>query len=503
MASRYPTTKVLDYCLNPVRLVRDNEVLYVPCGKCNGCLLHKANKWSMRLGSEIEDNKFAIFYTLTYSNKYLPTFRLIGKDYDDVYRFDVYTCHHSHNIRFDGVKDVLRKEDFTVIKCPSSFAGVPATNYVCDTKYFAYSSKRDFQLYLKLLRKDLDELYEKGYFSQVKEKEQTRFRSFAISEYGETLLRPHVHGIILPYHPEVADYLCNEGLYKSWQMCDKGYFSRYTHFCDSGAKGYVTQYLTMSSNLPSVYKDNREIRPWRLSSKASAIGYNFFDKKKVFEDFIRGVDYYYKDISRIDERYILRYPSDFGARLFPKCFEYRKKDFEGLYRVYSVFWHFRRNPRWQGSAFLLDRLFETVNPADVQAAKTCFKTCEEMNIHPYTYVYALDMFYYKKDMSALKIWYEWQQLQTDKYAIIKSYQNLYSYVHGDMCQLLEPYQRFVYSSFVAGFNFLPSDLYWLKDIDFVSSVNKDYACEVSEILKDMVKIPKFNEKYGLSPNSVY
>ena len=72
MASRYPSTKVLDYCFNPVRLNIDDSVVYVPCGKCDGCLLHKANEWSMRLGAEIEDNTLCIFFTLTYNNKYLP-----------------------------------------------------------------------------------------------------------------------------------------------------------------------------------------------------------------------------------------------------------------------------------------------------------------------------------------------------------------------------------------------------------------------------------------------
>ena len=51
MASRYPETRVLDYCMSPVRLVVDNEVIYVPCGKCDGCRLHKANEWSMRLST--------------------------------------------------------------------------------------------------------------------------------------------------------------------------------------------------------------------------------------------------------------------------------------------------------------------------------------------------------------------------------------------------------------------------------------------------------------------
>lgn len=503
MASRYPTTKVLDYCLNPVRLVRDNEVLYVPCGKCDGCLLHKANKWSMRLGNEMEENRFSIFFTLTYMNKYLPTYRLIGTDYDDVFRYDVYTCSHSHNIRFDGTKDVLRKEDYTLIKCPVSFDGIPATNYACDTKYFPYSSKRDIQLYLKLLRKAIYEKFKSGFFPQENE-ETIRFRYFIISEYGETLLRPHYHGIILPYSSQVAEFLIYEGLFESWQMCDKNMFQQYCHYADSGVKGYITQYLTCNNRLPQVYKENREIRPFRLSSKGFAIGFNHFNEEEVFENFIRGVDYYCKDISRLNERYLLRYPKDFGNRLFPKCFEYRRKNYDGLYRIYSVLWHFRFNPKWQGDKeFLMPRLCKIINPSDLQAAKTCEKYCIKFGWHPYVYLFSLDMFWYKQDMSALRMWYEWQANQTDVYEIIKSYQNCYEYVRGIYNCTIEPYKRFVFDNFASGFSLVPSDFFWLKEADYISTVNERYSGEVSEILEDMVKLPKFNEKMGISPNNSF
>ena len=72
MASRFPSTKVATYCFNPVHVVDNDKDLLVPCGKCDGCLLHKANEWSMRLVNEIESNTFSIFFTLTYDNYYLP-----------------------------------------------------------------------------------------------------------------------------------------------------------------------------------------------------------------------------------------------------------------------------------------------------------------------------------------------------------------------------------------------------------------------------------------------
>ena len=226
MASRYPTAKVLDYCYNPLRLVIDGSVVFVPCGKCDGCLLHKANEWSMRLGAEIEDNTLCIFFTLTYSNKYLPTMVL----QDDVVTTKMnrfWSAHHEKNIRFNGKEDIPRNEDYDGMYLPFDFQGIKATNYVSDFPYFPYSSKRDFQLFLKLLRKDLDEKFKEGFFKEVESKDDLRFRYYGISEYGETLLRPHIHAVILPCHPEVADYLCYEGLYKSWQMCNRDMFQQH------------------------------------------------------------------------------------------------------------------------------------------------------------------------------------------------------------------------------------------------------------------------------------
>ena len=72
MRSRYPTTKVSSYCYHPIHVVDDTKDIYVPCGKCDGCRLHKANEWSQRLGMDMESNPNSIFFSLTWNNKYLP-----------------------------------------------------------------------------------------------------------------------------------------------------------------------------------------------------------------------------------------------------------------------------------------------------------------------------------------------------------------------------------------------------------------------------------------------
>lgn len=124
-----------------------------------------------------------------------------------------------------------------------------------------------------------------------------------------------------------------------------------------------------------------------------------------------------------------------------------------------------------------------------------------MNWHPHTYVYTLDMFYYKNAMSALRYWYKFQESTSDKYAIIQSYTNFSDYRQKFDSDTLEENERLVFTWFLSSFGLDIYDIIW-SDFDmFLSRVSSDYTGEVSDILTDMVKMPKFNEKFGLSPNS--
>lgn len=48
------------------------EKLQVPCGKCIGCLLDRANDWATRCWCEAQNWKNNCFITLTYDNEHLP-----------------------------------------------------------------------------------------------------------------------------------------------------------------------------------------------------------------------------------------------------------------------------------------------------------------------------------------------------------------------------------------------------------------------------------------------
>jgi hypothetical protein len=490
VASRYPQSAHFDYCFHPVHVVKDGRDLLVPCGKCDGCLLHKANEWSMRVGCEVEATPFSIFFTLTYNNKYVPTLKRtqISKN-----RF-LYTSSHDRNIRFNGVTDVPRKDDIAFTDFEFI---VPITNYY-SFDYLTYSSKLDFQLYLKLLRKDLQQ---HGFERYLPESKTGFFRYFAISEYGETLYRSHIHGIIFPSSEEIGKYLLEYSLFQNWQMCDKDRFYRYAHFCDSGVRGYVTQYLTMYSRLPEIYHRHKELKPFRLSSKAPAVGYISEDKAKIFEDLSIGVIDYSKDIKRLGDKVVLQYPADYLRSVFPKCYQYATFSFSRLLTIYGLL--FRASVQFGRDPFDITGRFHSlgknleINPMDYRAAVVCCNTCISYGCTPFHYLYLLDMYYYKTAMRSLWYWYKFQEDCEDPFVCLSSYIGIVR---------LRMVDELAFCNLIASFG-LDVDYYFNMPIRvFIDSLNNArknyhmvYFKEVSDISNDMVKMPKVRELDGSSP----
>ena len=510
MSSRFPTIKVSDYCFHPVHVVDGDKDILVPCGKCDGCLLHRANEWSMRVGMEIEATPGTIFFTLTYNNKYVPKLKLIDvvSSVDNTKQVGYWSCDNSLNVRFDGVKDKLRYEPFKSVEFSSFMDDYkPIENFSpSDGKiYMAYSSKRDVQLWLKMLRKDLINnfnLFNNGRFTE----KDRLFRYFIISEYGPTTFRPHLHGLIFPFSLEISAYLLECGLYKNWQMCDKDRFERYSHYCDSGARGYVTNYLTCFSSLPSFLRNNKEIKPFRLSSKSPSIGFCEQENEKIYEDVSRGVIQYSRPISRLGVTSVLMYPEKYLSRLFPKCEGYSRLSSARISFIYGCLWKAVRKCGYRfADVTLWFRAF--LHPMNYNATLQCYRFCEEYGVHPEYYVYLLDMYYYKRAMSALVIQYDEQKdiLQKsfdDRCNYLLSYMNVYSFI----CENYLKYGKFDYSVtlFLLGFGFRVDEFSCV--VDFLRNHRKvqslEYQREVSDIIANMEKVSKFNELMGNAPHIV-
>lgn len=111
------------------------EFVQIPCGQCSGCRLEYSRQWANRCMLELQYHDSAYFVTLTYDEEHLPI----------SYFPDIYTGE-----------------------------AIPVGTL----------RKRDFQLFMKRLRKRFGE----------------NIRFFAAGEYGSDTFRPHYHLIIFGLH---------------------------------------------------------------------------------------------------------------------------------------------------------------------------------------------------------------------------------------------------------------------------------------------------------------
>lgn len=488
MASRYPTTKVDNYCFNPRHVIDNDKDIIVPCGKCDGCLLHKSNEWSMRITNEVESNLYTIFFTLTYNNDFLPKMIQVGHSHLGF----SWKSDNCFNVRFDGTRVVPRLDHISI---DHPFDSVPIQNFQFDN-LLPYASKRDIQLFLKLIRKDID-----INLSSIYKNENLRFRYLVVSEYGPTTFRPHYHGLIFCNSCVLAEYLCDVSLYKNWQMCDKDLFQQYTKFANPSVAGYLSNYVTSRAVLPRVYQCS-DIKPFRLASKNPAIGFLSFDNYEVSQKVSSGNIEYIKEVAAIDSKFIFRYPKAYMRSVFPKCFQYRKLIYRRLYEIYSAcYLDAQRRRTGEGTISSFNRLRAFMHPMNFNASLKCYKFCVQYGCNPHYYLYCLDMYYYKADMYALSQFYQSME-HKDVMDIARSYDN-FGYLVQNRHHLRRSLQLAI-ELFLVSLNIQYND--W-DSVDLLNTLgfrvpNVDYENEVKDILDNSVKVPKFNEKYGFAPHIV-
>lgn len=486
--SRFAQVKSLDRCFKPITVFHGERSFVVPCGKCDACRLARANDWSFRVGAEIDSCDTALWFTLTYSNKYVPKLKLVRDNELNEYL----TWKHDDNIRFDSVKDVLRDEkdmpNFLHYYRPSTAPLYPIENYE-DKECITYLSKRDIQLFIKNVRQNLNELYE-----GKKPKEFYSFRYYIVGEYGPKTLRSHAHCIFFFNSREVAEVCQHDLLYKNWQMCDKALFDQYCRITGDGVANYVTEYVTSFTKLPRLFRE-KEIRPYRLASKSKSIGFSQFDDKKVWKQVVNGVVDYAVTIDRIDKQYLLRFPSQYIARLFPKCLEYSSRSGHLLLYVYGLLWHHVCN-KGEDYYVVLERLRKGLHPLDYYATRKCFEFCIVFCCPPSVYLYFLDFIYYSYAIRNLGEWYKWQEVECAQghyNLVMSSYSNFGSLVRS--YPLVPAYNKLLLDLFLESFN---TDItYVTRNLDSVLLSNRDnhqvYCDEVSNIVANMDKSKKLND----------
>ena len=182
-----------------------NLMVNVPCGKCLACKKRRASHWSFRLNEEAKTSSSACFITLTYEN------------------------------------------------APVSENG------------FRTLDKRDFQLFLKRLRKTCP---------------TNKLKYYACGEYGTQTHRPHYHAIIFNLPKSLIQN--PQKIADTWQ-------NGHIHLANNNQLtiNYVVGYMTKSNFTRFNNQDDR-LPEFSLMSKKMGLGYlteamkNYYKKREIF-----------------------------------------------------------------------------------------------------------------------------------------------------------------------------------------------------------------------------
>lgn len=178
-------------CISPQYVESNDEVVIVSCGKCLACLSNKRADWIFRLNQEHKHSSGSLFVTLTYGERKVPESGL---------------C------------------------------------------------KRDFQLFMKRLRKRVS----------------ARLRYYAVGEYGSKKGRPHYHALLFNLNLEDEIHIR-----KSWTV-------GYVHIgrVSSASVAYCTKYMVQ----PEVHilhpKMDKE-KPFCVMSRSYGIGAHYLTDEMV------------------------------------------------------------------------------------------------------------------------------------------------------------------------------------------------------------------------------
>lgn len=269
----------------------DNIFLAIPCGQCAGCRADYAKQWASRLMLEALYYERKCFITLTYSEENVP--------YEDVVN--------------EQTGEIIRAK---VLK------------------------KRDFQLFMKVMRKSLA-------------KQGIKVRFFACGEYGSRTFRPHFHAILLGYDfpdkkffycekngrrysypvPNGTSYYVSDELLRFWGGRGHVLISEVT----VASCKYVTNYCTKKLKKPKTEKDKEELRAkwWNIDGSSKYVTDRLRQVGAIQNEFAtmsrrpgigrRFFDEHLEEYNLYDE---VKYP--FSSKGLAKRLRYYDKLFESL-----------------------------------------------------------------------------------------------------------------------------------------------------------------------------
>lgn len=302
---KYPFTK----CVNPRICVNryTHQEIEVSCGVCKACLMNRANKMTMLCSIEESEHKYCMFFTLTYSDEYVPMARPYIDNQNNVVRY-VSVCERLHDVGNVICVDTNPKH------CNKGWLALMDQKTHLPNA-ISYTSVREAQLFLKRIRKHLIK------YSNEK------LRYYFVSEYGPKTFRAHYHGM----------FFCNDdktykGLSKIIRTCWP--YGRVDYSLSRGkCASYVARYVNSTYFIPPFLAHGSSC-PFSLHSTFFAVGFYKSKRKEVYENepkrFVR--------LGRtIGSKYVEFMPwRSLATTFYPRCKGYDGKTFSQLLRSYSI-----------------------------------------------------------------------------------------------------------------------------------------------------------------------
>nr|DAF40748.1 MAG TPA: Replication associated protein [Microviridae sp.] len=297
-------------CFHPRKVTNKytHETLFVRCGTCPSCLVHRSNIQCALISNMSSHFKYAYFFTLTYSDEFVPRVSLeVVERCDAESEIDAYMsdsdprhlpyddsryqiaatylprsgCFRVHD--FGRVRDFSETEDS--YQFLHTFSGkeirdlLVASNgrYDFARKCVVFPSIDECRNEILVLNPYDQNLFFKRLRKLIAEKYDEKICYYLVSEYGGRTYRPHWHGILFFNSDELTSSIC-ELVSKSWS-----YGRTDCSLSRGSAAGYVASYINSFVDLPDFFNRHKEIRPRSYHSKGLSVNKLFRQSSDISE----------------------------------------------------------------------------------------------------------------------------------------------------------------------------------------------------------------------------
>lgn len=297
-------------CFHPRKVTNKytHETLFVRCGTCPSCLVHRSNIQCALISNMSSHFKYAYFFTLTYSDEFVPRVSLevverCGAEseidaymsdsdprhlpYDDS-RYQIAATYLPRSGCF-RVHDSGRVRDFSETEDSyqflHTFSGkeihdlLVASNgrYDFARKCVVFPSIDECRNEVLVLSPYDQNLFFKRLRKLIAEKYDEKICYYLVSEYGGRTYRPHWHGILFFNSDALTSSIC-ELVSKSWS-----YGRTDCSLSRGSAAGYVASYINSFVDLPDFFSRHKEIKPRSYHSKGLSVNKLFRQSSDISE----------------------------------------------------------------------------------------------------------------------------------------------------------------------------------------------------------------------------